>query len=164
MGTWFVALHSSFMQFGWRRAPWLQEGCSFQMMLRVTPGSLFVFSLRGRLTLLVIVAVLPLLCLVLAEVYSTYRSVQARFSGRAQDCAHALSQALQADHQVRMAALQTLALSPALRAGDVEVLNWGTSSLSDWGNYVEVLWLVEWALCPFRPPAFGRCACSCRPV
>jgi signal transduction histidine kinase len=122
MVTWFVALHSSFVQFGWRRAPWLQEGCSFQMMLRVTPGSLFVFSLRGRLTLLVIVAVLPLLCLVLAEVYLTYRSDRARFSGRAQDYAHAhaLSQALQADHQVRMAALQTLALSPALRAGDVE--------------------------------------------
>ena len=78
------------------------------------------FSLHGRLTLLVVATVLPLLAFGLTATYWRYDAERESFGERTLDLARAMARAVEANHQVRMAGLQALALSPALRAGDMQ--------------------------------------------
>ena len=78
------------------------------------------FSLHGRLALLVVATVLPLLAFSLTETYLRYDAERESFGERTLDLARSIARALEASHQMRVAALQALALSPALQAGDIE--------------------------------------------
>ena len=91
-------------------------------MLRLfgTRRFLPAFSLQGRLALLVVATVLPLLAFSLTEIYLRYKTERENFGERTLHLARAVARMVEADHQMRMVGLQALALSPALQAGDVE--------------------------------------------
>lgn len=72
-------------------------------------------SLRARLALLVVASVLPLLAFALGAQYMAYRDERAQAGQRALQLARALSLAVEGELRARVAALQVLALSPALR-------------------------------------------------
>ena len=77
-------------------------------------------SLRGRLLLLVVACVLPVVLFGLGDAYVTYRASHAEAARRMLDLARSLALAVERDVEGRLAALQVLALSPAARNGDAE--------------------------------------------
>ena len=76
-------------------------------------------SLRARLTLLVIACLLPLFAFVLGNQYWSYRAERAKAEQRTLEIARGMSLALGRELEAHIAALQGLALSRALRDGDV---------------------------------------------
>jgi PAS domain-containing protein len=77
-------------------------------------------TLRSRLVLLVLAAVLPLLIFGLINQYIAYTAYRERTSEQTLALARALASAVEQELQVRIAALQTLALSPTLHTGDLQ--------------------------------------------
>jgi PAS domain S-box-containing protein len=84
------------------------------------PGRRRELSLRSRLLLLVMACVVPLVCVGALRRYQSYedarRAVYERLLTTARGTAIAVEQAL----QLRVSALETLALSPALQAADLD--------------------------------------------
>ncbi|TPG40685.1 hypothetical protein EAH89_28885 [Roseomonas nepalensis] len=78
------------------------------------------FTLRRRLALLVLAVVLPLVTLNLALVYVGYRNDREVASQQALNVARALALALEGELHGRTLALEVLANSPALAAGDLD--------------------------------------------
>ena len=80
------------------------------------PGGL---SLRGRLVLLVVASLLPLLVLSLWLQYVEYRNTVASTGRQTLDLARSLAHQVEQDLQQRVTALQVLAQSRALRLDDL---------------------------------------------
>jgi PAS domain S-box-containing protein len=76
-------------------------------------------ALRSRLLLLVIASVVPLLCMGAVREYLVYRQDRARVYGGLLTIARGMAVSVERDLQLRVAALETLAMSPALQAGDL---------------------------------------------
>ena len=76
-------------------------------------------SLRGRLIALVVATLAPLLLFSLINTYQHYVAQRSDIARETLQVARSLSQAVEADHRTRQAALQALALSRALKAGDM---------------------------------------------
>lgn len=75
------------------------------------------FSLRARLGLLVLAAVLPMLALNLLTILVDYRAERARAERQALSLAHTVALAVENELRARIGVLEVLALSPALAAG-----------------------------------------------
>jgi signal transduction histidine kinase len=76
-------------------------------------------SLRGRVMLLVIASVVPLLVFGLVEQYLRYREAVAATRQQALELAHSAAVMVEDELRLRMAALQVLAISRALREFDL---------------------------------------------
>src|SRR4051812_46579900 len=76
-------------------------------------------SLRARLVLLVTLSVVPLLIFSLAIEYRNYREDSANAGRRTLDLARSMSLTVAQELRAEVAAIQTLALSAALEAGDI---------------------------------------------
>jgi PAS domain S-box-containing protein len=80
----------------------------------------FSLSLRGWLVLLVLVSILPLLSFILGSEYLDYRNDVAATGRRTLEVARGMSQLIQEELKARIKILQTLAVSRALKAGDLD--------------------------------------------
>ncbi len=76
-------------------------------------------TLRARLVLLVLAAVLPLLVLQLGSIYLDFRASRAAAGERALTLARGIAQAVDSAIRTRIASLEVLALSRSLAAGDI---------------------------------------------
>ena len=81
------------------------------------PGSL---SLRCRLLLLVVASVVPLVCLSVVKEYQDYKAGQQAIYDGLLTIARGTSVAVERDLRLRVASLETLALSPALSENDLD--------------------------------------------
>lgn len=78
------------------------------------------WSLRGRLALLVLVSILPLLVLSLIIQYMQYLDDRAKAADGALDAARAVSSVVGREVEADIRALEVLAQAPTLRAGDLD--------------------------------------------
>ena len=76
-------------------------------------------SLRAWLTLLVLASFLPLFIFSLGSQYLSYRAERANAEQRTLEVARSMALAVERELQARIAGLQALALSRALKAGDL---------------------------------------------
>ena len=76
-------------------------------------------SLRKRLALLVVISVLPVVAFAAADAYLNYRDDRARGAERTLEVARGMSLVVERELQSAIAGLQGLAVSRALRAGDL---------------------------------------------
>jgi two-component sensor histidine kinase len=88
-------------------------------VVKAVPSRLPRTRLRGRLALLVLASVLPLIGFGLADVWADYRAERARALVQEVELARDLAAAVGAEIELRIAALEVLALSRSLRAGDL---------------------------------------------
>jgi signal transduction histidine kinase/CheY-like chemotaxis protein len=79
------------------------------------------FSLRARLMMLVIASVVPLVLFTLVRGYLDYRDDVAGAGRKTLELARSMALSVEKQQQARIAALQVLAQSSALRRGDLEV-------------------------------------------
>ncbi len=77
-------------------------------------------TLRSRLLLLVIASALPLICLGIIRETLDYRAERGRVYERLVTIARGMAVSVERELQLRVSALETLALSPALQAGDLD--------------------------------------------
>ncbi|MFL5316444.1 MAG: sensor histidine kinase, partial [Microvirga sp.] len=76
-------------------------------------------SLRKRLALLVVISVLPVVAFAAADAYLNYRDDRARGAERTLEVARGMSLVVERELQSAIAGLQGLAVSRALRGGDL---------------------------------------------
>ena len=79
------------------------------------------FSLRARLMMLVIASVVPLVAFTLVRGYLDYQKAVADAGRKTLELAHSLALSVEKQQQARIAVLEVLALSNALRRGDFEI-------------------------------------------
>jgi len=79
------------------------------------------FSLRARLMMLVIASVVPLVAFTLARGYLDYQNAVADAGHKTLELAHSLALSVEKQQQSRIAVLEVLAMSNALRRGDFDV-------------------------------------------
>jgi signal transduction histidine kinase len=84
------------------------------------PKNLRTWSLRSHLILLVVATILPLLAFSIVRQYNNYQQTREAAGQRVLELARNLSLAVDGELQVSIAALQALALSRPLQAGDFE--------------------------------------------
>jgi PAS domain S-box-containing protein len=77
-------------------------------------------SLRSRLLLLVVASVLPLICLGIVRETLDYNADRNRVYERLMTIADGMAVSVERDLELRVSALETLALSPALQANDLD--------------------------------------------
>src|SRR5579862_1417884 len=80
----------------------------------------FTLSLRGRLVLLVLGSIIPLLTFILGSEYVDYRHEVAATGERALEVVRGMSELLDEELQTRIKILQTLAVARSLKAGDLD--------------------------------------------
>jgi signal transduction histidine kinase/CheY-like chemotaxis protein len=78
-------------------------------------------SLRARLMLLVVASVVPLVAFTLVRGYLDYQDALASAGRKTQELARSLALGVEKQQQARIAVLEVLALSNALRRGDFEI-------------------------------------------
>ena len=76
-------------------------------------------SLRARLLLLVVASVVPLVCMGVFREYWDYRVEREQVYERLRTMARGMAVAVERELQLQVSALETLATSPALQAGDL---------------------------------------------
>jgi two-component sensor histidine kinase len=76
-------------------------------------------TLRGRMTLLVLAGVLPLLGFHLASIYEDFQAERQEVARQALDLARSLAQVVESELDTRVAALEVLAMSQALANDDL---------------------------------------------
>ncbi|MBV8923588.1 ATP-binding protein [Bradyrhizobium sp.] len=79
------------------------------------------FSLRARLMMLVIASVVPLVAFTLARGYLDYHNAVTDAGRKTLELAHSLALSIEKQQQARIAVLEVLAMSNALRRGDLDV-------------------------------------------
>ena len=80
-------------------------------------------SLRTRLLLLVAASVVPLVCMGAFREYRDYRAEQDRVYQGLMMIARGMAVSVERDLQLRVSALETLALAPALQTGDLDAFD-----------------------------------------
>ena len=83
------------------------------------PGRRTALSLRARLLLLVVASVVPLVCMGVFREYWDYRVEREQVYERLRTMARGMGVAVERELQLRVSALEALATSPALQAGDL---------------------------------------------
>jgi PAS domain S-box-containing protein len=77
-------------------------------------------ALRPRLLLLVVASVVPLVCMSVVREYFDYKEDRGRIYDGLMTTARGTAVAVERELQLRVSALETLAMSPALQAGDLD--------------------------------------------